>query len=283
MDQLSPSPIAALRDRLRILSQFLVLSHDERALWLASQFTVEEGSIQEWTVRSGLSSAQIDDYLQHRLVAATWIDGLETERKTLQQALYEWTDELNQHLGAQGLNIREESCDDVIERITSKDAELPKVDYDDMERWYLNLRAIMDTFDHINLPPVLQPPAYYERENECPPDPSFQVSQATSRGGRKQNAPTIRLLYEASLQAVSSAASHMTQDVKRMKELATRVKIWGMDLFTGLLPLDELLNPNREDGMKTAKDSNLLRHNIVGIWADVAATLGIISHENNGE
>ena len=273
MNRLFTNPIAAIQDRFRILSQLLALSDDERALWLASQFIIEGASIQEWTVRSGLSSSQVDDYLQHRLVAATWIDGRETERKTLRQALKDWTDEIDQHLNAQGLSVHEESYDDIIQRITSQDAEPPSLDYEDMERWYLSLRAIMDTFDHINLPPTAHPPAYYERETNCPPDP---VTQAT----RTNNAPTIRLLYEASIQSITSAASHMTQDVKRMKELATRMKIWGMDLFTGLLPLDELLNPNDENTLvsynKLAK-SGLLRYNLIGIWADVAATLGIMS------
>ena len=284
MDQLSPNPIAALRDRFRILSQLLALSGDERALWLASQFIIEGASVQEWTDRSGLSSPQTNDYLQHRLVAATWTDGRETERKTLWQALKDWTDELDQHFRIQDLNICEESYDDIIPKITSKGVELPNLEYDDMERWYLSIRAIMDTFDHINLPPMAQPPAYYERNAEYPPDQSYPTRLTTSRTTIKK-APIIRLLYDANLDAISTAASYLTHDVKRTKELATRVKIWGMDLFTGLLPLDELLNPNLENvpfnqPPKKGENFSLLRYNVVGVWADIAATLGIMSHRS---
>ena len=85
-----------------------------------------------------------------------------------------------------------------------------------------------------------------------------------------QHAPRIALLCQTchtALQTASGLADSETQR-QRLASGALRVKVWGMDMFDSrkYAPLDELLD------VVSGSHTSLKRH-VLGVWADLAATL----------
>ena len=88
-----------------------------------------------------------------------------------------------------------------------------------------------------------------------------------------ENAPRIALLCQTCHTALQTA-SLLAQSDKQRQQLtseALRVKVWGMDMFesSNSTPLDELL------GIASGNHTSLRCH-LMGVWADIAATLEII-------
>ena len=88
-----------------------------------------------------------------------------------------------------------------------------------------------------------------------------------------ENAPRIALLCQTCHTALQTA-SLLAQSDKQRQQLtseALRVRVWGMDMFesSSSTPLDELL------GMASGNHTSLRCH-LIGVWADIAATLEII-------
>ena len=88
-----------------------------------------------------------------------------------------------------------------------------------------------------------------------------------------ENTPRLALLYQVCHTALWTVTSLSTNETHRQKlgSEALRVGIWGIDLFdaTQCASLDELLS------FPSSSRSSMRRH-LIGVWADIAATLDLI-------
>lgn len=111
-----------------------------------------------------------------------------------------------------------------------------------------------------------------------------KMSTKTSRGPLQKfggvdpmfdpgNTPRLALLYQVCHTALWTITSLSTNETHRQKlgSEALRVGIWGIDLFdaTQCASLDELLS------FPSSSRSSMRRH-LIGVWADIAATLDVI-------
>ena len=80
--------------------------------------------------------------------------------------------------------------------------------------------------------------------------------------------PTIKLLYKACQESLTFINANTASTA--LKNTAVRLRVVGVDLFRGRVPVDYLLNPYW-------RKPQLLRKNIIGILADIGTILGRIS------
>ena len=242
-------------NRVRCLSQLLAAANDIRSLGLATRFLTEGAKLEEWIQRLGLSPADDGHFSPRRLIVEEWFESRRLAGVTLWQALQRWIQESNKIFTAYGAGFDESKYDEIIKQLALKGIRTVRLDFDNMEKLLETLKQITDDFEQYLLPVIGCPPAYNDlvsRPEDC---------EKTS------NVPMMRFLYNTCVPALRSALPHIKDNAGTFETIVTRMQIWGMDLFTGILPLDELLNPGQ-------RRSTLLRQNIIGIWSDIAASLG---------